>query len=250
MVALCQNGWPAGLDNCARRRIPGTSRYVVLDDGPAGYLLCDIGAWWHRMIEPVDTGTLDDWGAAYRTIRGDEDDLSNHAGGYALDINALLHRLGADPSRSFSTLELQLLKLRISLYRGALRAGAFYTGRKDGMHVETVGSRTLVTEVYRDIKANRLLGGARMPRLGAWPLPATHKVGLNEGNRPTWHDGRVKGSVGRSAVVHLQQAMGLPAGGVFGGLTSKALEQRQRLLRIPATGSCDRTTWNALREAA
>ena len=135
MVAS-QNGWRANDPSViASRLIPGTSRSVRVRIGAPGTLLLEVAAAFDRLVEPLDEGQLDDWGYAERPIRGGEE-LSNHASGTAIDLNALRHGLGTDPLASFTPAQVDTIHRILAATGGVVRWGGDYVGRKDPMHFE------------------------------------------------------------------------------------------------------------------
>lgn len=137
MSARSQNGWPAlasGSGLLYTWTIPARngSIRVTLRNGSAGFLLAHFLLWWAERIEPLVGRIVDDWGYAYRPIR-DGVALSNHASGTAADANATQHPLG---THTLTKIEKAKIWVRLKLYRGCLRHGAFYNGRVDEMHVE------------------------------------------------------------------------------------------------------------------
>lgn len=138
-MATSQNGWPAlesGSHLLHQWVIPaksGTAR-ITLRNGSAGFLLSHMLLWFDAAVEPLTGGQLDDWGYAYRPIRGQSSGLSNHAAGCAVDANATKHPLGVD--NTFAPLQVAKIRGRLLLYGGVIRWGGDYSGRKDEMHFE------------------------------------------------------------------------------------------------------------------
>ena len=169
-MSTSQNGWPA-LESTSRLlytwTIPARSgeRKIRLRNGSAGFLLCHFLLWFAEVIEPLAGGILDDWGWAWRPIRGQVDGLSNHAAGCAVDANATKHPLG----RFGTFVNAAKIRLRLRLYRGVIRWGGDYSGRKDEMHFEI--NRPLADA---ERLARRLMNTPRGKRL----LEANH--GLRE----------------------------------------------------------------------
>lgn len=140
-MAISQNGYPVieSSSDCALWRIPvgrgETARHVYLRHGYVGYVLACFITWFHRRIEKVNVGTWDEWGWAYRPVRGSTTGFSNHASGTAVDINATKHPLG----RRGTFTEKQIKKIRRKLrftFRGVIRWGGDYQNRPDEMHFE------------------------------------------------------------------------------------------------------------------
>lgn len=137
-----QNGWPALASSSPYLHtwtVPDTAKTRLrLRNGSAGFLLVHLAAWFDAKLEDLDhnynNGALDDWAYAYRAVRGYETNLSNHASGTAIDLNATEHPLGA--SGTFSTNEVALIRRRLRMYDGCIRWGGDYSGRKDEMHFE------------------------------------------------------------------------------------------------------------------
>src|SRR5690606_1236851 len=77
------------------------------------------------------------WGWAYRPIRG-ATRLSNHASGTAIDLNAPAHPLGKVDT--FSKEQVKTIRSILADLDGVVRWGGDYSGRKDEMHFEIVGS--------------------------------------------------------------------------------------------------------------
>jgi peptidoglycan hydrolase-like protein with peptidoglycan-binding domain len=248
-VATSQNGYSANDRSVIRTYVvPRTKREIALRKGSAGIVLCDWLAWFHETIEPLDTGILDDWGYAERTIRGSLVTVSNHASGTAADVNATQHPLRVPTLRTFTPDEVALIHARLALYEGVLRWGGDYTGRVDSMHVEIVKPARDVVRVARRILAGEIVGGWTVPKVdgldGAWPFPSSHALGPNGGNRPTWHDGRVPGSRGRVAVKQVQRLVGVLADGVYGPATVAAVKRWQQAQHLPATGVIRKADWD------
>jgi len=95
-------------------------------------LLITFAAEFHDFVEPIDVGALDDWGYAFRNIRGSTDKLSNHSSGSAIDLNAPAHPLGK--SGTFNPMQIVLIQALCRKY--GLKWGGNYKGRKDEMHFE------------------------------------------------------------------------------------------------------------------
>ena len=137
-MSTSQNHWPA-LDADSPRlhtwKIPGAGR-LRLRNGSAGFLLAHLALWFDQRIEDVDNPVLlDDWGYAFRPVRGYTTTLSNHASGTAMDLNATAHPLGK--VGTFSRADRALILRRIDrLFERSIRWGGTYTGRKDEMHFE------------------------------------------------------------------------------------------------------------------
>jgi hypothetical protein len=134
-----QNGWTApGRSVIVTMTVPGTAVKLPVRAGPAGQLLVAAAARWHREVEPLVAGTC--WGYADRTVRGSATDLSNHASGTAIDLNAPQHPLGTAPTANFTAAKIDAIHRIVAAYAPCLRWGGDYTGRKDGMHLEIVAS--------------------------------------------------------------------------------------------------------------
>jgi len=130
-----QNGWKAsknraeiGIDSFT---IPGTKVKLACAKAVAP-LLVGFAAEFHELIEPIDEGTLDDWGYAYRDVRGSTTSLSNHSSGTAIDLNATQHPLGK--VGTFPIEKVPMIRALAKKY--GLIWGGDYRNRKDEMHFE------------------------------------------------------------------------------------------------------------------
>jgi hypothetical protein len=134
MSAVSYNGWPASKDVESIRiksyPVKGTKiklRCAYL----AAPLLIAFAEDFHELIEEIDGGTLDDWGYAYRDVRGVPGKLSNHASGTAIDLNATKHPL--TKAGTFPPEKVPMILALCKKY--GLNWGGTWT-RKDEMHFE------------------------------------------------------------------------------------------------------------------
>jgi len=129
------NGWPASKDpaeiGVKSYPIPGTGIKIRVAEKVAP-LLIGLAAEFHETIEPIDKGTLDDWGYCFRMVRGTTDKLSNHSSGTAIDLNATKHPLGKE--NTFSPEDAAKCVALAAKY--GCKWGGTYRSRKDDMHFE------------------------------------------------------------------------------------------------------------------
>lgn len=143
---VSQNGWPAS-------KFPadiGITIFPVVGaktrlraEKTAGRILSAFASEFHATIEPIDHGAADDWGYCYRPVRNSVNELSNHASGTAIDLNASLHPLGK--SNTFSAEKQAAIRLLCKKY--GLRWGGDYKTRKDDMHFEINSDRATVEKL-------------------------------------------------------------------------------------------------------
>ena len=134
-MTISQNGWIAskvradiGIESFL---IPGTKVKLACNKDVAP-LLVGFAAEFHALIEPIDEGSLDDWGYCYREVRGSTTALSNHSSGTAIDLNATKHPLGK--AGTFPLEKVAMIQALAKKY--SLTWGGDYRGRKDEMHFE------------------------------------------------------------------------------------------------------------------
>jgi len=144
------NGWPASKDQAEisinSYAVPGSAIKLRCAKKVAP-LLVGFAAEFHALIEPLDVGSLDDWGYCYRMVRGTTDKLSNHSSGTAIDLNAAKHPLG-----QLGTFEAgKVPMLRALAHKWGLTWGGDYKGRKDEMHfeisIDAVKAAALITKI-------------------------------------------------------------------------------------------------------
>lgn len=135
------NGYPASKDpaeiNIKSYPVKGTDRKLRCAES-VGPLLAAFAAEFHALIEPIDEGTFDDWGYAYRMVRGDQTKLSCHSSGTAIDLNATKHPLGK--SGTFAVEKVPMIRALSKKY--GLKWGGDFRSRKDEMHWEVEVSPT------------------------------------------------------------------------------------------------------------
>jgi hypothetical protein len=114
--------------------VPGTDRYFVLRRGSVGFILCHLILWYHETIQRLNRKgePWDEWAYAYRYTRGSTS-WSNHASATAVDLNASLYPLGTTLMTRWRRVK---IRLRLKVFRGCIRWGGDYEGRKDQMHFE------------------------------------------------------------------------------------------------------------------
>jgi len=139
------NGWPASQDpaiiGIKSYPVKGTQIKLRCAEKIAP-LLVGFAAEFHEKVEPIDEGTLDDWGYAFRMVRGREDRLSNHSSGTAIDLNATKHPLGAE--HTFAEGKAAIIIELAAKY--GLKWGGTYRNRKDEMHFEVCLTPKQATE--------------------------------------------------------------------------------------------------------
>jgi hypothetical protein len=129
------NGYPASKDpaeiGIKSYLIKGTDRKVRAAES-VGHLLAAFASEFHNLIEPIDVGVFDDWGYAFRMVRGTTDKLSCHSSGTAIDLNATKHPLGKYDT--FSAEKVPIIRALSKKY--GLKWGGDFKGRPDDMHFE------------------------------------------------------------------------------------------------------------------
>lgn len=131
-----QNGWTASKVRAEidieSFLIPGTKIKLACNRAVAP-LLVGFAAEFHELIEPIDEGGLDDWGYAFRDVRGVPGKLSNHSSGTAIDLNATKHPLGK--AGTFPAEKVPMIKALAKKY-SLTWGGSDNWRRKDEMHFE------------------------------------------------------------------------------------------------------------------
>jgi hypothetical protein len=143
------NGYPASKDpkeiDIKSYPVKGTALKLRCAES-VGPLLAAFAAEFNELIEPIEGGTFDDWGYAYRDVRGVPGKLSNHASGTAIDLNATRHPLGK--VGTFEASKVPMIRALAKKY--GLTWGGDWT-RKDEMHFEIALSpekvRVLITKL-------------------------------------------------------------------------------------------------------
>lgn len=134
-MLISYNGWPASKDQAEigikSYPVPGSIIKLRCAEKVAP-LLVGFAAEFHKLIEPIDQGALDDWGYCFRMVRGTTDKLSNHSSGTAIDLNASKHPLGQ--LGTFDAAKVPMLRALAHKY--GLTWGGDYKSRKDEMHFE------------------------------------------------------------------------------------------------------------------
>lgn len=228
-MASSQNGWPAGSQaqaNVATFVVPGTAVRLPVNREAAPALL-EFARWWHTNVELLTLGHC--WGWANREIRG-SDQISNHASGTAIDLNAPKHPLGAVgtvPASKRAAIAAKAASL-------GLRWGGTYSGRKDEMHAEVIVTR----ERMRQIVAALQKKPAPKPPV---PAPAARPT-IRNGSRGAWVS-RVQQHLKRNYPLYAKH---LAVDGIFGPKTEVAVKEFQRRSGLAADGIVGPNTWRAL----
>jgi len=135
LMRQSHNGWPASKDAALIEiisvPIEGTKVKVRCAKAVAP-LIAGFCKEFHELIEPIDEGSLDDWGYCFRMVRGSTDNLSNHSSGTAIDLNATQHPLGK--AGTFPAEKVPMIRALAKKY--GLKWGGDYRNRKDEMHFE------------------------------------------------------------------------------------------------------------------
>jgi hypothetical protein len=141
-MTTSQNGWTAskvraeiGIESFP---IPGTKVKLACNKDVAP-LLVGFATEFHELIEPIDEGGLDDWGYAYRDVRGVAGKLSNHSSGTAIDLNSTKHPLGK--AGTFPLAKVPMIRALAKKY--GLKWGGDFS-RPDEMHFEIALSEAKV----------------------------------------------------------------------------------------------------------
>lgn len=228
-MATCQNGWPAHptRDGIVALEAHGVSFPGGVAAGDVATVMQYAADQYHLRVEPLVAGWC--WGWAYRNVRG-SDDLSNHAGGYALDFDAPRHPLakrGTLTAKQSAAMD----AIRDEIGRDVWRWGKDYSGRVDEMHGEIIGTPEQCKAAANRI---RLRGGAPPAPTG---IPQVSPMG-----RPTLR----RGSKG-DAVAFVQRWLGVkPADGAFGPITEAAVIRYQRRQGLTPDGVVGPATWGAM----
>jgi hypothetical protein len=144
------NGYPASKDPDAIKiksyPVKGTDRKLRCAES-VGPLLAAFAAEFHELIEPIDEGTFDDWGYAYRMVRGNPTKLSCHSSGTAIDLNATKHPLGK--IGTFEAGKVPMIRALAKKY--GLTWGGDYKSRADEMHFEVSLTADRVTALINKL---------------------------------------------------------------------------------------------------
>lgn len=141
------NGWYASPNLNLRPLVVAGESFVpgVLDDDDVWTVFNYLVNRLHNEVEPIvrsDWHQADDWGYSYRLTTND-DSLSCHASGTAIDYNATRHPFGVDASANFTPAQITEIR-QIVNEAGVVVWGGDYRNTPDAMHFEISGTKAEV----------------------------------------------------------------------------------------------------------
>jgi hypothetical protein len=149
------NGWYASPSLRLRPLVVAGESFVpgVLDDDDVWTVLNYVAQQMHERVEPIVRGdwhNADDWGYNYRLTTNDNS-LSCHASGTAIDYNATRHGFGVPTGANFSAAQIAEIR-KIVAEAGAVKWGGDYNGTPDAMHFEIYGNKAAVAAAAARIR--------------------------------------------------------------------------------------------------
>lgn len=142
------NGWTCSPNpdeiNIHRYLIPKSNGVTLTMRQGVAVILANVASDFNKNVQVLKEKQLDDWGYAYRTVRG-SNVMSNHASGTAIDLNATNFPMGV---RRMSYRQRRDCRRIVSKYR-VITWGGEWTTRPDEMHFEI--SRGVTLEDIREI---------------------------------------------------------------------------------------------------
>lgn len=156
MVAESQNGWPVLESPPPAVSVPGTDVRLTIRPGDVSVVLVEVARRFHEEVEPITGGIRDDWGWAYRPIRGRTTGFSNHASATAIDLNATKHPRGVEGT--FTAAEERAVRRILDdlvderTGEPVVRWGEDFSTTVDGMHFEINADAGAVARVADRIR--------------------------------------------------------------------------------------------------
>jgi hypothetical protein len=158
------NGWTVLESPPPPVEVPGTDIKVRVRPGDVATVLTYVAARFHAEVERLDLPVeedpgRDEWGWAWRPIRGQSSGFSNHAAGCAIDLNATRHPRGV--RSTFTAAQKRAVrKILASTFdaqtgRNVVRWGEDYRTTVDGMHFEIDATPAAVARVAQRIRAKQ-----------------------------------------------------------------------------------------------
>lgn len=177
-MVTSQNGWVAGSKAVCNIKPLMVGKINAAAPGVAHHdhaaMVLAYVAWqFHHRVERLHQGW--NWGWFYRAVRGALD-LSNHASGTAIDLNAPYHPLGTDPGAHFSQKQIDTIHDILAELDNVVRWGGDYQGRKDPMHFELNASVASVNAVGQRIYDNGGIKVKLLDRIKPKPKPKPKDV--------------------------------------------------------------------------
>lgn len=145
------NGWRASRSPAAIGVKPfevvGREFPAGVKTGPVAVVLGYVAEQFHLRVEPlVNPGC---WGYNYRANRNNPSNLSCHASGTAVDVNAPRHPNGR--RGTFSKEQVAEIRRILAEVRGVVEWGADFSTTPDEMHFEISGSVAEVAAVAKSL---------------------------------------------------------------------------------------------------
>lgn len=227
-MAVSQNGWAAPPPSLATfpwitGKVRAGDVYIVFN-----YLCTRFNAEVERINKSWS------WGYDPRPIRGSTE-LSNHASGTAVDLNAPAHGLGK--TGTFSAKQTVAIRQILADLDNTIRWGGNFNGRKDEMHFGVIADAATLHDIAVKIKANQMPG--QVPEWIPSPsaisdLPVIQKQfriaqGLETGIIRRYH-----GTGNIQSALNKKYGAGLTVDGYVGTRTVAAWKSHE--LRVGGTG--------------
>lgn len=154
-MSYSYNGWYASPNLATRPLVVGGEAFVpgILDDDDVWTVLNYVAQQMHERVEPVvrdDWHQMDDWGYNYRLTTNDNS-LSCHASGTAIDYNSTRHPYGVAASANFSAAQISEIH-KILQEVGCVVWGGDYHNSVDAMHFEISGNKAEVAAAAARIR--------------------------------------------------------------------------------------------------
>ena len=146
-MSTSYNGWHASPSLSTRPLVVAGESFVpgVLDDNDVYTVLRYVAEEMHKRVEPIvrsDWHQMDDWGFSYRASTGDDNALSCHASGTAIDYNATRHPYNVSPRVNFSQAQIDEIHKILGEVGVVVWGGDWNT--PDAMHFEISGTKAQV----------------------------------------------------------------------------------------------------------
>lgn len=156
-----QNGWTVLENRPPYIKVPGTvDTKIAVRPGNVAVVLIEVARRFNEEVEPLDGGLRDEWGWAYRPIRGKETGFSNHASATAIDLNATKHPRGV--KNTFTAKKKKAVRTILDDFvdpvtgECVIRWGEDYSTTVDGMHFEINADAKAVARVVTLLREKNL----------------------------------------------------------------------------------------------